>query len=85
MDRPPRATAKRQRDYSALRSCALIGALKETVEPRPLTDPDTAARKLMEIANAFEPVQDGRIYIEEINAPNLSAIQLGNRGDRHRE
>ena len=25
----------------------------------------------MELANAFEPVQDGRIYIEKINGPFL--------------
>lgn len=29
------------------------------VEPRPCANPDAAARKLMELANAFEPVQDG--------------------------
>ena len=29
------------------------------IEPRPFADPDAAARKLMELANAFEPVQDG--------------------------
>ena len=43
------------------------------VEGRPLADPDAAARKLMELANAFEPVQDGRIYIERVNAPVLAA------------
>jgi len=65
MDKPPRATAKRERDYSARRSCALkeTGLPVKFIEPRPLADPDTAARKLMEIASAFEPVQDGRIYI----------------------
>jgi hypothetical protein len=31
-----------------------------------------AARKLMEIANSVEPVQDGRIHIEKINGPFLS-------------
>jgi hypothetical protein len=31
--------------------------------------PDAAARKLMELANAVEPVQDGRIHIEKINGP----------------
>ena len=36
-------------------------------EPRPLADPEKAARKLLEIANAIETVQDGRIYIETIN------------------
>jgi hypothetical protein len=34
------------------------------IEPLPFADPDAAARKLMELANAVEPVQDGRIYIE---------------------
>jgi hypothetical protein len=28
---------------------------------RPYSDPDTAARKLLEITNAVEAVQDGRI------------------------
>ncbi len=38
------------------------------IEPSPFADPDVAARKLVEIANAIEAVQDGRIYIELINA-----------------
>jgi hypothetical protein len=38
---------------------------------RPYADPERAARKLVEIANAIEAVQDGRIYIELINAPFL--------------
>ena len=37
----------------------------------PWSDPEKAARKLVEIANAAEAVQDGRIYIELINAPFL--------------
>ena len=41
------------------------------VEPRPYADPEAAARKLLEIANATEAVQDGRIYIERINGPFL--------------
>jgi hypothetical protein len=40
-------------------------------DPRPFADPEAAARKLMEIANAIEPVQDGRIFIELINGPFL--------------
>jgi hypothetical protein len=36
-----------------------------------LVDPDEAARKLIEIANAVETVQDGRICIERINGPFL--------------
>jgi hypothetical protein len=38
---------------------------------RPYSDPEKAARKLVEIANSAEAVQDGRIYIELINAPLL--------------
>jgi hypothetical protein len=34
---------------------------------------DTAARKLVEIANDVEAVQDGRIFIERVNAPFLAA------------
>jgi hypothetical protein len=39
--------------------------------PAPLRRPDAAVRKLLELAYAFEPVQDGRIYIEKINEPFL--------------
>ena len=45
------------------------------------TDPspsDKAARRLMEHARAFEPVQDGRIYVEHLNAPFL----FGDKGTR---
>ena len=38
---------------------------------RPFADPEKAARKLLEIANNVEVVQDGRIYIELINGPFL--------------
>jgi hypothetical protein len=41
------------------------------VEPRPYADPEAAACKLLEIANATEAVQDGRIHIERINGPFL--------------
>ena len=36
---------------------------------RPYADPEKAARKVIEIANSVETVQDGRIYIELINGP----------------
>lgn len=39
----------------------------EIVSDRLLADPEAAARKLMELAMAVEPVQDGRIHIEKIN------------------
>jgi hypothetical protein len=38
---------------------------------RPYAAPEAAARKLIEIANAVEAVQDGRIHIELINGPML--------------
>jgi hypothetical protein len=38
---------------------------------RPYADPEAAARKLLEIANTIEAIQDGRIHIEKINGPFL--------------
>jgi hypothetical protein len=38
---------------------------------RPYSDPEKAARKLTEIGNSVEAVQDGRIHIEKINGPFL--------------
>ncbi len=39
------------------------GSMKLTTD-RPFANPEKAARKLLEIANSVEVVQDGRIYIE---------------------
>ena len=39
----------------------------------PFADPDAAARKIVEIANGVEAVQNGRIYIERVNAHFLTA------------
>ena len=47
----------------------------------PFADPDAAARKIVEIANGIEAVQDGRIYIERVNAPFLA---VGGTGDDFR-
>jgi hypothetical protein len=44
---------------------------------RPFANPDLAARKLVEIANDVEAVQDGRVYIERVNAPFLAADGTG--------
>jgi hypothetical protein len=41
------------------------------VTNRPFADPEKAARRLTEHAQAFEPIQEGRIYIEKINGPML--------------
>jgi hypothetical protein len=38
---------------------------------RPYADPEAAMQKLLEYAKAFEPIQDGRIYIEKLNGPFL--------------
>ena len=38
---------------------------------RPYSDPEKAARKIVEIANSVEAGQEGRIYIELINGPFL--------------
>jgi hypothetical protein len=40
---------------------------------RPFANPDLAARKLVEIANGIEAARDGRIFIERVNAPFLTA------------
>ena len=41
------------------------------VIPRPYADLETAMRKILELANAFVSIQDGRIYIEAINGPMI--------------
>ena len=51
------------------------------VDPRPSADPDAAARKLVEIANDVEAMQDGPIYIERVNEPFLAA---GGSGEHFR-
>jgi hypothetical protein len=38
---------------------------------RPYADPEAAARKILEIANATPAPQDVRIHIEKINGPFL--------------
>ena len=51
------------------------------VEPSHLTDPEAAARKLVEIANTSEAVQGGRVFIEMINGPFLKS---GGTPEQHR-
>ena len=45
--------------------------MREFAADRPYSDPEKAARKIVEIANSVEAVQDGKIYIERINGPFL--------------
>ncbi|MDA9522930.1 hypothetical protein XI06_22280 [Bradyrhizobium sp. CCBAU 11434] len=42
---------------------------------RPYSDPEAAARKLIDLAKGIEAVQDGRIHIEKINAPFLFTLK----------
>jgi hypothetical protein len=49
------------------------------VETNPYGDPETAARKLVELAAGIEAVQDGRIYIERVNA-QFAALLNGSKG-----
>ncbi|WP_234685299.1 hypothetical protein [Bradyrhizobium monzae] len=42
---------------------------------RPYSNPEAAARKLIELAASVPAVQDGRIYIERINAPFLFTLE----------
>ena len=41
----------------------------------PFRRSEVDARKLVELANAFEPVQDGRLYIQKINGPFLYQLE----------
>jgi hypothetical protein len=40
-------------------------------EARSYADPETAARRIMEIASTIEPGPQGQIHIEKINGPML--------------
>jgi hypothetical protein len=43
------------------------------VEPHPLSDPAAAARQLLELANAIEADQMGRISVASLNAQFIAA------------
>ena len=51
------------------------------IEPRSFIDPEKAARKLIELANAAESVQDQRVHIELIN---LAFLRSGGSPDEYR-
>ncbi len=50
-------------------------AKHEIRPPNAFADPEIAARKIIELANAVEALQDGRIYIEKINGPTLFQLR----------
>jgi hypothetical protein len=56
---------------AALRAGADGNRCIKFAEPRPYSDPEKAARRLVEIASTIESVQDGRIHVEKINGPFL--------------
>ncbi|WP_426615242.1 hypothetical protein [Bradyrhizobium sp. McL0616] len=45
------------------------------VSDRPYSDPEAAARKLIELAKGIEAVQDGRVHIEKLNEPFLFKLK----------
>jgi hypothetical protein len=45
------------------------------VTERPFADPEVAARKLVELAAAIQPVQGGRIRTEKVNYPFLYTLK----------
>ena len=48
---------------------------------RPFADPDKAARRLLEQAHAFEPVQEGRIYILRGSTAPFLYVDKGSPGE----
>jgi len=49
--------------------------MNKFVTSRPYADPEAAARKIVELASAIPTIQDGRIYVDEINGPFLRELQ----------
>ena len=49
--------------------------MNKYVQPRPYADPDTATRKIVEIANGLEPYMDSRLLVERINGPFLFELK----------
>jgi hypothetical protein len=72
---PPRRTAAdqdiRQRPSVDMVAGRAVNSGMKYAAPRPFADAAVAARKLLEIANATEAVQEGRIFIETINGQFL--------------
>jgi len=66
---------QRPRPDGALKRTRKIWRRHEIRGRPPYTDPEVAARKIVELANEFEQTQDGRIYIERINGPFLFQLK----------
>jgi hypothetical protein len=63
---PPAAGGAAQKNW-------IESAMMKFVEPRPLSDPDAAARKLLELANAIEADHMGRVAVATLNAQFIAA------------
>jgi hypothetical protein len=68
-DSPARFAATKALSPTKLRA-RKNGHLMKYTSPHPFADPEKAARRILEIANAVESIQ-GRIHIEKINEPFL--------------
>jgi hypothetical protein len=55
----------RHQGHESARSGRSTWKPHEVRRASPFIDPDAAARKLVEIANAIEPVQDGWLWLHE--------------------
>jgi hypothetical protein len=73
-ERPEPPPLARARDQAGQRKTSKVAAMKSAAN-RPYGDPEAAARKLIEIANSVEAVQDGRIHIELLNGPMLFELK----------
>ena len=49
--------------------------MNKFVESRRFSDPEVAARKIVEIANSLEPYMDSRLLVERINGPFLFELK----------
>ena len=63
--------SKPARIYCATNQLNCFAEPMKFAESRTYADPEKAARRLVEIANAIETVYDERIYIELLNAQFL--------------
>jgi hypothetical protein len=74
LSQAPTSDTLRERAGAAPSALAKEGQMK-LIADRPCADPEAAARKLVEIANSVEALQEGRIFIELINGPFLFELK----------
>jgi hypothetical protein len=64
---------QRQRQRAHSRTPHGVGM--KYVGDKPFSDPEVAMKKILEIANSVDAVQDGRIHIEKVNGPFLFDVK----------